>query len=349
MKYRAIKLIVIFQLVAGGIKAQNLIAVQNGGEPYYYTSLIDAINGAQNGDTIYIPGYIYSIGYMTIDKELHIIGVGHNPDSTLSTGCTFINGNFYLGNGSSSGSFEGIYLNGEIIVGGLSGPSFVSGFLIRRNNIQNLIFLTNNVQIRYNNNSIIENIIRSSITSNTPGCIDVQSNLISNNIIMLSINGLDYNNIIKNNTIIGQSNNTFYYLNGCLLENNIILEINAGSNTVNNCTFRNNLSPYPVSNFNQTGTNLCFNNITESLVDIFINYPSINWTFSYDFDFHLQQESLGINGGTDGTNVDIYGGIFPWKEGGMPFNPHIQYKDIPGATDQNGNLNVNIKVAAQDH
>lgn len=38
------------------ITAQNLIAVQNGNTPTFYTNLQVAVANAQSGDTIYIPG-----------------------------------------------------------------------------------------------------------------------------------------------------------------------------------------------------------------------------------------------------------------------------------------------------
>ena len=63
--------------------------------------------------------------------------------------------------------------------------------------------------------------------------------------------------------------------------------------------------------------------------------------------YRLKSTSLGHNAGTDGTDIGIYGGVFPWKDGSMPSNPHIISKTIPGTTDASGNLNVNIKVEAE--
>lgn len=73
--------------------------------------------------------------------------------------------------------------------------------------------------------------------------------------------------------------------------------------------------------------------------------------FVYNFknDFHLQANSSGKNAGSDGTDIGIYGGRFPWKDGGLPITPHIESKFVNGTTDTNGNLNVKIKVAAQDN
>ena len=68
----------------------------------------------------------------------------------------------------------------------------------------------------------------------------------------------------------------------------------------------------------------------------------------YTYNLHLRPNSPLHNAGTDGTDIGIYGGLFPWKEGSVPFNPHIQTKTIGNITDGNGNLQINIKVKAQD-
>ena len=53
------------------------------------------------------------------------------------------------------------------------------------------------------------------------------------------------------------------------------------------------------------------------------------------------------NAGTDGTDIGIYGGPRPWREGALSSNPHIQSKTIAPETDAQGRLNVNIRVKAQ--
>jgi hypothetical protein len=75
---------------------------------------------------------------------------------------------------------------------------------------------------------------------------------------------------------------------------------------------------------------------------------SSSTSFSYSDDYHLKSTSVGVNAGRDGTDIGIYGGAFPWKEGSLTFNPHYQRINISPTTDNNGNLNVNIKVEAQE-
>ena len=82
--------IILLALVAatGSGFGQNLIAVQNGGEPTFFTELDSAIVNTQNGDTLYLPSGIFKLN-QTIDKTLHIIGNGYHPDISTAPGLTY--------------------------------------------------------------------------------------------------------------------------------------------------------------------------------------------------------------------------------------------------------------------
>jgi len=138
------------------------------------------------------------------------------------------------------------------------------------------------------------------------------------------------------------------YTNHSLFENNIFLAFTG--NPIANCQqsiFRNNLFVYNWEGpDNQSSFFGSGNMVNVPQLSIFVNQSGN--TFSYKHDYHITQGRPGKKGGVDGTDVGIYGGIYPWKEGGLPFNPHIKMAKIAGTTDANGNLNVNIKVAAQE-
>ena len=70
-------------------------------------------------------------------------------------------------------------------------------------------------------------------------------------------------------------------------------------------------------------------------------------TFSYTQNYHLQAPLTYI--GTDGTQIGIYGTTIPYKEGAVPINPHVQTKTIGTTTSSIGELNINIRVAAQNN
>lgn len=128
-------------------------------------------------------------------------------------------------------------------------------------------------------------------------------------------------------------------------ENCILLNSSGGSIGVTNSIFMN-----CILNNNSTSLtrNISYNCIFSQNKDsVFIN--SIGTAFNFNSDYHLKPNSPGKNAGTDGSDIGIYGGSYPWKEGGIPFNPHFQYKKINGTTNQNGSLPVIIKVKAQDN
>ncbi|MBK9793187.1 MAG: hypothetical protein IPP60_08805 [Sphingobacteriales bacterium] len=101
------------------------------------------------------------------------------------------------------------------------------------------------------------------------------------------------------------------------------------------------------SELGSTSTNSFVNTIYNlSLSNDFVNVSNPN--FSSLFDYHLKSTSSGKNAGTDGTDIGIYGGAYPYKEGAVPPNPHISTKSIAPTSAANGTLPVNIKVLAQD-
>ncbi len=327
------------------LSAQGLIAVQNGGAVSFHSQLDSALYYAQNGDTIYLPGGNFSVP-QEINKEVHIVGVGYHPDSTSVTGATIISGVFALGTSSTNGSVTGIFFSTPTLYGGgqIRFIANVSNYSISRCYIQGGISNTNG----FANNIIIkENIIgRYFYSFGFSGEASISFSSSSSNI------GL-FNNIIIGGTFLSQSiirNNIFLhynpnilqqyglYANNCVIENNVFANSNGSSNSI----FRNNVN-CPIDGV--SGTNQGINNFCcESLQNIYPSYGSGN---IFSNNFHLPDSSPFKNAGTDGTDIGIYGGASPWKDGGIPFNPRILFKNIATTTDQNGNLQINIKVEAQ--
>ncbi|KAF0130024.1 MAG: hypothetical protein FD155_1810 [Bacteroidetes bacterium] len=302
--------------------SQKLITVQNGSSSTFYTTLDLAISNAGAGDTIYIPGGGHTIS-SPITKKLHLVGAGSNADSTYAVGITIIN-QITLYTGADGGSIEGIYIYGGFNFGSGTTES-VNGYLVKRCNITNIVFNSSNGLSNSSNISIIEcNIIGTPIIGQ-PTMI-----LINNCKIAGHLYGLT-NSVIQNNIFF--SGNNFSGIS-CTFKNNIFLQLVGLGGT--NCTYLHNINVVNGINVGSYGSG----NIIESPENTFVN--------SGTEDYHLKATSLGKNAGTDGTDIGIYGGAFPWKEGSIPFNPHFQTVQIAPTTDSIGNLNVNIKVAAQD-
>ena len=340
MKKFTFQLIVLFTLFANWTIAQNLIAVQNGGTPAFYQQVNDAILNSQDGDTIYIPGGSWNISQPII-KRIHIFGVGHNPDSTIATFQTTLIGNVTLTSGASQGTLTGVSLTG--LLAGMN--ETVDYYTITRCRISAGIQINHS----YSNFTFTENIIEGAILPYGTG----NNCSFFNNIISAGImwNDAYANCAFKNNIFLYQSHCwgvcSSYSLRGqySLIENNIFIGSASNFSGISNSIANNNLFVDDI--YFPNGTNVGLNNITNQLQsNIFLNQSGN--TFTYSQNYHLQATCPGKNAGTEGTDIGIYGGTFPWKDGSIPFNPHIQLKNSSNETEQNGKLNVNIKVAAQD-
>ena len=146
-------ILILTLFIQSNIKAQSLIAVQNGGAPAFYTVLQTAVDNAQSGDTIYIPGG--SFNSIALNKKLYLIGVGHHPDSTNVTAKSIIAG-ISFSSGADASSIIGI--------------SFGSNGIDFQTNIQDLTisrcymvgtwnFSTNPKVVIISNLSLTENIL----------------------------------------------------------------------------------------------------------------------------------------------------------------------------------------------
>ena len=321
--------------------AQKVIAVQSGGQMTTYNTFEDAIAAANNGDDIYLPGGIVPKNIpgnpIYITKKLNIIGVGYNNNETPATGKTVLQGVLTFSAGSSGSSITGVELNSEL------GIHTVNNILIKRVRMGYVMIY-----------GTVNNIL---ISESVSGALAGQTNYVQSNIVVEKCfigdfggTALDHLNnfYLKNSIIFNYSSTPFFFrdVNSSLIENTIIatsayIPITQGyNNQFNNCLFTqsiNGLGP-------NTQSNCIFD---QPLVDIFIQHTGN--TFSIDNDYHLQPNSPGINAGTDGTDIGLYGTSEPFKDGGTPTYPHILSKTIGNTTDPNGNLLINIQVKAQDH
>jgi hypothetical protein len=135
------------------------------------------------------------------------------------------------------------------------------------------------------------------------------------------------------------------------------------------CTFNNNLSYLttiadpagytPANSFVNTftgtggGSNFGGGNIVGQ-DPLYVSVSNFN-DYVATANYRLQASSLGKNAGTDGTDLGIYGGSYPFPSGGapgsgydtspMPPIPQVTELNIQNATvPVNGTLNVNVKA-----
>lgn len=326
----------------------QIALVKPNGTTYIFTKFDSAYVYAANGDFIYLPGGNFTANN-PINKKLFIYGAGYNIDSSAATSITKMN-NLIIYSGAASGLLEGIQIastncnNGCIRFGDTNNSNPIDGYSVRNclllGGIQctsacSNILIANNQIEGYNCNG---SGARTSVGGNLSNSI-INNNIISGNI---STNGPAY---------LLVTNNIFFYA-----------QIYNYGELANYSTYENNIfqtQPYTCSysNFNNNsnvslayGTeNILIANLVEQWDSTFIDPgdPSIYGHYpGYDVhkNYNIRPSSICHNGGTDGTDLGIYGGGMPWPDGSIPSNPHIYFKDIDEVTGSDGKLHIEVGV-----
>lgn len=359
---KAITLLLSIGLLAGTITAQiPRIVLQGSGSPQVYTSLDSAIADAQSNDVLYCSGGNFSISAaLVINKPLHFIGAGIHPDSTQATGTTTFSmmggdASLRLTEGASGSTFTGIYfVNSPINYT----PLIEYGTSSDDDHVTNILFQ----RCRFSKGRINMAFSGASNIPAVPGLVTTFDECILTAYVDGRKRGAVFTRCIIDAHDIG-----VYAVTG----------FTGGSLTVQNCVFLNalmgNCANSIVRNSISTTTNyLCFDCTGASISNVLS--AATNWFYGgtasitnsikgldpatffvsetdnlYQFtdDLDMASGSPGINFGNDGNDIGIYGSSSPYKAGAIPFNPHYNEAIIAPATNSDGALPVNLRVAAQ--
>jgi hypothetical protein len=346
MKMLLISLFLLSFCLLQSLTAQSII-VQRGNQSFAYATLSEAIANANNGDILYLPPGNFDVSGIQINKGIHIIGAGYNPTTTGATGQTNISGNLVIVKGADGGSIQGMNILNSVLFGIDSSSSEVKNYTITRCFIAGKLFLTY-------------------AESQPSKC----SNIIITENILYNLDGGYANNVIVTNNIITQNAyNIVTFFKNAIFANNIFLtREDFPLNRVYSCVFKNNIiakGVFACSSWDGGSGNILINNLysssqglsTNGVVQyegnvflerskMFVNAEEDDFRFPNDY--QLTQAALKAITGTDGTQVGIYGGQYPFKEGAAPVNPQIIEKKISTTTNPKGKLNVQIKVKAQN-
>ncbi len=302
------------------------------------TALASAYTASQSGDTLYLSGHTFTPP-AAFDKQLMIFGAGHYVDSTLATGKTFINGNVTLSENADLFYIEGVEITGNYEI---STNHAVNNAIIKRCKINGTFNALGDLSNSTANLSLIGNVMTGRLNIE-----NIQNSILSNNILSNTFQGSN-GNLINNNIVLGyiygSSMDYLFQGNNNTLNNNIFIweGYNANVNGIGN-VFNNNLYVEPTPNYGTSATSIGnYTGILQS--EIFVNQTGT--VFNYAHDYHLKAPSTYL--GTNGSQVGIYGGTFPYKEGAVPQNPHIQINNIAPTTNVNGDLQIQIQVGAQN-
>lgn len=331
-------LISILIATAITVNAQKVALLHNGVTTIFSSvnPFTDAYTAAVSGDTIYLPGGSFTPPTL-INKALTIFGAGHYVDSTMVTGKTYINGGFTLQADADKFYMEGLEINGGV---DFTSNESVNQVNIRRCKINTTINIPGNLTKPSTNFSLIGSVVQGNIDLE-----NAQTVLISNSILqgqVVNSNGNLFNNSIWLNNYVSWGTGSTIGGNNNQLNNNIFIrsspDLIYGSGNI----FIRNLCVHATPGY---GTLPTVNNTYPGVdqVNIFVNQTG--YVFDYSHNYHLKTPATYL--GTDGKEVGIYGGAFPYKEGAVPANPHFITKNIAAKTNINGQLQIQIQVAAQ--
>ncbi len=304
------------------IQAQQISVVSPGGTTALHRTLKDAIEKAEPGSVIYLPGGGFPISNdVKITKKLTIIGVGHTVKGDNVDGVTSISGNLWFNEGSSGSAVLACYITGDVNIG--DGGASVNDVLIRYCNL-------NSVQVKNNtcmDTNINQNYIRN--ISRFNGAKAFVTNSITHTLYDLDNGKIAYNILAKASDEIVGSNWGTTVLHACdqtQILNNIVLP-DGFLHYCYNCEVSGNMT-----RGNSDGTNKNWN-------DYFVNYNQ--GAISPSSDFHFKEVYKEYE-----SQVGIYAGGTKFNDKYMAPVPYIVAKDIKEQTDSSGKLNVKIRVKA---
>lgn len=313
------------------LQAQQISVVSSGGSTKLYKTLKDAIEKAEGGSVIYLPGGGFSIGdSVKITKKLTIIGIGHKTNTENVDGATMISGNLWFNEGSSGSAVMGCYITGNVNIG--DGGAAVSDVLIKYCNL-------NSVQV--NNNTCLDiavnqNYIRYMSSFNGANAI------ITNNVIH-SIYGVNGGRIL-NNIIIERGhpggNDLRYFsiwADYSIISYNVMFIGQGGGGNWSNASVRgsSNIGTHNIVAYYGFGEN-CISWNGKSWNDLFENPSGITPSSNYHFkDAYSEYENL----------IGLYAGT-GFNDNQLAPVPYIVAKQIPEQTDASGKLNIKIRVKA---
>jgi len=320
--------------------AQPQIVVQNATSESVYTDLQTAINSAVSGDYVYLPGAYYDLGTtpLTIDKEVHMIGAGFHPDSTSATGFTRINGDIHIMTGADNSTIEAFELTGGDLRIFEASTNVIDNLLFRHLRINDDLVLNHGTTTGSKaTNIVVDKCILKDVEVNSAQYVTIENNIILGTIFN------SYGNCTIDQNVFFTASFPFNIVNNSIISNNILESVNLNGCSYN--SFYNNLTD--ASSISLGATNSGSGNIFSiPLNTVFATYP--NNTYNYLHDLHLSVSSPAVGAGLGGSDLGIYGGSDPYKEGSVPHNPHIQLKVISGTTNPQGILNVELKGRAQE-
>jgi len=316
--------------------AQQIAVVSEGGETSVYQTFQAAIEGADPGSVIYLPGGSFSLpDSVKISKRLTIIGIGHRSDNDNVDAKTMVSGNLWFNEGSSGSAVMACYITGNVNIG--HDGSSVNYVMIKCCNL-------NAVQV--NNNSCLEVFINQNYLRGISSFGNSNPRIYNNILgpIIQMNNGYISNNIINGywcsyggGSYAGPTYETIN-ANNSMITKNIILTTDYTNGRASYSRLRGSDNILIENISRQDFGENCINVGDINWDDFFVNYNNgdINPASNFHLkDAYIQYENVyGIYGGT-GFNDHQTAPV-----------PYIVAKRIDQETDAAGQLKIQVRVKA---
>lgn len=357
-------------ILSVNVFSQTIFVVdQNPNAPtgdHVYSDLQECINNASDGDMIHVIPAIEDYGDVTIDKELHLVGSGWVPDNQsgiISKVHTIV----FVANEANGSTLNGLVLTETahypVIFGELNAPldtlknieifnCKVPGVLQRDNcPLINVILRNNVIAMLYSvdgyptlNFDVNDGMTEKLLISNNIICTNY-----SNGYIRSGISAAN-KTLITNNLLYSNSGYYFFFnIRNCFITNNVFYGSSAahyrygstvGFNYAN--VYSNNLSyactSYGGCDIPPASTSSPANTGSGNLTDTDPLYENIvsAWSWENKWSLTLLNYSPLSNAGTDGTDIGITGGQYPFENyNNLRGVPYVHKVSVPGLIMQN--------------
>jgi hypothetical protein len=349
----------IFTLITGAILlADNThaqlqrIVLQGSGSPQVFTDINAALTAAQPNDKLYFSGGAFSsAATVIIDKPLHFIGAGIHPDSTSVTGVTTLTtstGDIIITTPASGSTFTGISFDpsGSLEYGTSGADDDPVNIVFHRCSFLKVVGLGGGTPGASSSTLFDECLIYRYVTGGyyEGEAASFTRCVFANTSSGASVSSIDLLLTIDHCVFLnGQA------VSGCtaaVVKNSAFTSADYPFYQSNNMQILNNMFHFTGDlTGNSSGEVMVDNLLGVPLTEFFVNETDGEYQFTDDL--HLVPTSVGVGAADDGTDIGIYGTSSPYKPGAVTYNPHFRSADIAPATNPNGDLPVNIRVAAQ--
>jgi hypothetical protein len=351
MTYKTLLILTCSGLLSAGAHAQEpRIVLEGATGPQVFTTFDAALAAAQANDKLYFSGGTHHAqAGIVLDKPLHFIGAGIHPDSSSVTSTTTLTSgdDMRITTAASGSTFTGIRFNpdGYVYYGTDETNDDPTDLFFQRCVFDTRVYL--DMAEPCASSSAFDECIFHSLFLGVDGVVATVTRSIFDyapgtgaTISGFGTGGLTMSHCTVLGARVGNSPNAN-------ISNSIFTFTSApfwqsGGSTITNCLVTSDALVSNMSGYISVG-----NVLNVPAAEIHVNETDDNYQFTDDL--HLQPTSIGVGMATDGTDVGIHGSSSPYKPGGVPFNPHFRAAEIAPATDMNGDLPVNIRVAAQSH